>query len=208
MVWRQLKELTDLLFLTLFPIELRDLLSLLFLMELEDLLGLLVVGEWWMSRDSKMRLVMEATGPSTEETHEVETSHLVALERDEGGGGNLELEHTGVGKLGGDRYKDIRHPALRVLRTTDAIRKGSSPKPKLHALILKLKRLEMAHCCSLVVIHVPGVLMIAQSTGGLSRGIWASELSNRPGFSISDMFRPVPFSANIIGWALSATSKT
>jgi hypothetical protein len=104
-VWRQLKELTDLLFLTLFPTELRDLLSLLFLMELKDLLGLLVVGEWWMSRDSKMRLVMEATGPSTEETHEVETSHLVALERDEGGGGNLELEHTGVGKLGGDRYK-------------------------------------------------------------------------------------------------------
>ena len=51
---------------------------------------------------------------------------------------------------------------------------GSSPSPRLHALIEEIRLLEMELDCCLQVVHVPGVVMIDQGTDGLSRGIWAS----------------------------------
>jgi hypothetical protein len=51
---------------------------------------------------------------------------------------------------------------------------GSSPSPRLHALIEEIRLLELELDCCLQVVHVPGVVMIDQGTDGLSRGIWAS----------------------------------
>jgi len=51
---------------------------------------------------------------------------------------------------------------------------GSSRSPGLHALIENIRRLELTLDCSLVVVHVPGVVMIQQGTDGLSRGVWAT----------------------------------
>jgi hypothetical protein len=47
--------------------------------------------------------------------------------------------------------------------------KGHSSSPKLFALVLQLRRLEMEHGLSLHSIHVSGKIMIAQGTDGLSR---------------------------------------
>jgi hypothetical protein len=48
--------------------------------------------------------------------------------------------------------------------------RGTSANPKLFSLILQLRKLEMHQSLWLHVIHVSGQRMIAQGTGGLSRG--------------------------------------
>jgi hypothetical protein len=53
-----------------------------------------------------------------------------------------------------------------------AFYKGSSTSPLLHALILRLRQLELRHGLTpLHVIHVAGKRMIAQGTDGCSRGV-------------------------------------
>jgi hypothetical protein len=49
--------------------------------------------------------------------------------------------------------------------------KGSSTSPKLHALILRLRKLELLYGLILHIIHVSGKRMIAQGTDGCSRGV-------------------------------------
>jgi hypothetical protein len=51
----------------------------------------------------------------------------------------------------------------------NAFWKGTSTSPKLFALVLRLRKLEMDHDLILHVIHVSGLRMIAQGTDGLSR---------------------------------------
>ena len=51
---------------------------------------------------------------------------------------------------------------------------GSSRSPALHALIRRIKELEVELGCRLETIHVPGELMIQEGTDGLSRGMWLS----------------------------------
>jgi hypothetical protein len=53
---------------------------------------------------------------------------------------------------------------------------GSSPSPRLHALIEEIRLLELRLECTLQVVHVPGVVMITQGTDRLSRGVWVSPL--------------------------------
>jgi hypothetical protein len=52
-----------------------------------------------------------------------------------------------------------------------AFYKGSSTSPKLHALILRLRKLELLYGLILHIIHVSGKRMIAQGTDGCSRGV-------------------------------------
>jgi hypothetical protein len=51
---------------------------------------------------------------------------------------------------------------------------GSSRNPDLHALIREIKLLEALLGCRIEVVHVPGLVMILQSSDGLSRGVWTS----------------------------------
>jgi len=48
--------------------------------------------------------------------------------------------------------------------------KGTSSNPRLFALILRLKRLEIDHSFTLHLVHIAGRRMITQGTDGLSRG--------------------------------------
>ena len=52
-----------------------------------------------------------------------------------------------------------------------AFYKGSSTSKKLHALVTRLRVLELKHGLTLQVIHVSGKRMIAQGTDGCSRGV-------------------------------------
>jgi hypothetical protein len=54
------------------------------------------------------------------------------------------------------------------------VHNGSSTSSSLHALIRRIKILELRLKCRLEPIHVPGRLMILQGADGLSRGIWMS----------------------------------
>lgn len=85
--------------------------------------------------------------------------------------------------------------------TYDSVRKGSSRSPKLHALIMRLKILELQHNCILVVIHIPGVAMIQEGTDGQSRGIWTTPLTVSGGYRVSDLFRWAPPSVTLLEWA-------
>ena len=60
--------------------------------------------------------------------------------------------------------------------TYHIVNKASAGNVELQKLLYKIKHLELQLNCHLVVIHVPGVSMIAQGTDGLSRGIWMSPL--------------------------------
>jgi len=53
---------------------------------------------------------------------------------------------------------------------------GASRSPQLHSLILSIKLLEMELGITLVVVHVPGVVMIKQGTDGQSQGVWTTPL--------------------------------
>jgi Reverse transcriptase (RNA-dependent DNA polymerase) len=49
-----------------------------------------------------------------------------------------------------------------------------SRSPALHQLIMAIRELESVLQVALEVIHIPGIVLIAQGTDGLSRGIWAT----------------------------------
>ena len=51
-----------------------------------------------------------------------------------------------------------------------AFYKGTSTSKKLFELIVRLKRLEVEHCCLIHFVHIAGTRMITQGTDGLSRG--------------------------------------
>jgi hypothetical protein len=86
--------------------------------------------------------------------------------------------------------------------TYDSVRRGSSRSPRLHALIMRLKVLELQHNCLLVVIHIPGVIMIQEGTDGQSRGIWTTSLTVSGGYRMSNLFRWAPPSPSLLEWAL------
>jgi hypothetical protein len=50
------------------------------------------------------------------------------------------------------------------------VHKGGSTSPKLHELVVRLRRAELDYGFTLYVVHVAGTRMIAQGTDGLSRG--------------------------------------
>jgi len=81
---------------------------------------------------------------------------------------------------------------------------GSSTSPSLHALLRKIKLLEMELNCRLEVVHVPGLLMIQQQTDGLSRGVWASvsRLAASPIEETARVFDPAPFSNAVAQWMM------
>ncbi len=83
--------------------------------------------------------------------------------------------------------------------------KGSSRVSALHKLIQEIKLLELTLGIDLQVVHVPGTAMIEQSTDGLSRGIWATELHtcvDQKALTAS-VFAPVPFSHTLVDVVLS-----
>ena len=51
-----------------------------------------------------------------------------------------------------------------------AIFKGSSTSPRLHALVVRFRSLELKCGCRFIISHVAGKRMIAQGTDGISRG--------------------------------------
>jgi hypothetical protein len=53
---------------------------------------------------------------------------------------------------------------------------GSSPSPRLHKLILKIRMLELKLGIQLEVIHLPGFIMLCQGTDSLGQGIWMTLL--------------------------------
>lgn len=86
-----------------------------------------------------------------------------------------------------------------------AVHRGSSSSPRLHALIMRLKVLELMHNCVLVVIHIPGVVMCLEGTDGQSRGIWTNSLTVSGSYRVSDLTRWAPASPALLEWALSAS---
>ena len=50
------------------------------------------------------------------------------------------------------------------------VHKGGSKSPRLHDLVVRLRKAELKHDFTLFVVHVAGTRMIAQGTDGLSRG--------------------------------------
>ena len=65
---------------------------------------------------------------------------------------------------------------------------------------MDIKDLEEELGCHLDVVHVPGTLMIGQSTDGLSRGLWASAHQREVGLNQS-VFLPVPHTTSLGNWA-------
>ena len=57
---------------------------------------------------------------------------------------------------------------------------NTSRAAHLHALIVKIRLLELELQCHLQVVHVPGLVMIDQGTDSLSRGVWCSPLHRLP----------------------------
>jgi hypothetical protein len=77
---------------------------------------------------------------------------------------------------------------------------GSSPSPRLHALIEEIRLLELRLECTLQAVHVPGVVMITQGTDGLSRGVWASPLHDLALQQVltEAVFAPLAFDASLV----------
>jgi hypothetical protein len=65
-----------------------------------------------------------------------------------------------------------------------------SRSPQLQALVRKLKHLELLHGCQLKVIHIPGDVLIAEGTHGLSHGVWNTGLQVPHKFSVAELFAP------------------
>jgi hypothetical protein len=84
---------------------------------------------------------------------------------------------------------------------------GASTSPGLHDMVRRIKLLEIEMGLTLEVIHVPGTTIITQSTDGLSRGIWASILHDRPSQEriLAEIFAPAPYSTDVGQWALNHT---
>jgi hypothetical protein len=72
---------------------------------------------------------------------------------------------------------------------------GSSKSLSLHALIGRIRRLELELNCFLQVVHVPGLVLIEQGTDGLSRGVWMSSCQHLASEDqlTKSIFDPLPF---------------
>ena len=86
-----------------------------------------------------------------------------------------------------------------------ALYKGNSSSPKLHALVVRVKLLEVKHSCWILVFHVSGKRMQAQGTDGLSRGTHMDSFSSE-----EDILSLIPFnlsaierSSNLKEWIMS-----
>ena len=78
---------------------------------------------------------------------------------------------------------------------------GSIGSPSLHRLITEIKRLVFLLDCRLQVVHVPGYLMIAQGTDGLSRGLWMRSYHGLMSEAalLAGIFAPLPFCPELTG---------
>jgi hypothetical protein len=83
----------------------------------------------------------------------------------------------------------------------DVVQKGTSKLPRLRALLWELKRMKVLHGCHLEVIHVPGDILIAKGTDGLSGGVENTDLQVACTFRVAELFEPFPLSPSLIGWA-------
>lgn len=61
--------------------------------------------------------------------------------------------------------------------------RSTTTSPELMKILKRIRLLELELGCVLIVIHVPGVLMIAQGTDGLSRGVPITSLSQMNGIT-------------------------
>lgn len=57
---------------------------------------------------------------------------------------------------------------------------GSSTSPGLHRLVEEIKLIELRLGCTLVCVHVPGLVMIKHGADSLSRGVWVSPFHDTP----------------------------
>jgi hypothetical protein len=82
---------------------------------------------------------------------------------------------------------------------------GSSTAPGLHDMVRRITLLSIEIGFKLEVVHVPGTTLITQCTDGLSRGIWASILHDRPSQQriLTELFAPAPYATDIGQWALN-----
>jgi hypothetical protein len=85
--------------------------------------------------------------------------------------------------------------------TYDVFRKGNSTSPKLRALVRELKRLEILHGCQLEVIHMPGNVIIAKGSDGLSHGVWNTPLQVPRVFPVAELFEPFVPTPAVVAWA-------
>ena len=90
------------------------------------------------------------------------------------------------------------------LVTYYVVHNGCSTSGRLHELIRRIKRLEVAYHFRLEPVHVPGTLMIQQGADGLSRGIGLSSdrMQRSTILESSAALQPVPFSLGLMEWIL------
>jgi len=81
---------------------------------------------------------------------------------------------------------------------------GSSPSPELHKLIEAIRLLELELNCTLVAVHVPGVVMIRQGTDSLSRGVWVSPFHEAVCHRElnTEIFAPLQYDASLVRYLL------
>jgi hypothetical protein len=77
---------------------------------------------------------------------------------------------------------------------------GSSDSIGLHELWEEIRLIEVELEGSLQGVHVPGIALIGQGTGGLSRGVWASVLHNlaHQGSLSRRIFAPLPPDCHLV----------
>jgi hypothetical protein len=78
--------------------------------------------------------------------------------------------------------------------TCNICKKGSYKTISLHLLVQQRNALEIALGCHLEVIRVPGTIMIAPGTGGLSRVIWINGLNTDfKSFTVEVLLPALPY---------------
>ena len=88
----------------------------------------------------------------------------------------------------------------------EIFRKGTSKSLRLWKLLLDIKILELSLSYIVQVIHVPGTIMISQSTDGLSRGETMQTLaSHRSNCLIPLMWQAAPITETLPQWVLRKT---
>jgi len=81
-------------------------------------------------------------------------------------------------------------------------RKGSSTSILLTKLLMRIKILEMQLGFLVIVLHVPGTVMISESTDGLSRGVSRQGLQHYVGHEIlSNICSAAPLLPVVLTWA-------
>ena len=112
-------------------------------------------------------------------------------------------------QLADDDPDSVRHTTLFYFTDNSATywiaSSGSSSSPSLHRLITEIKRLVFLLDCRLQVVHVPGYLMIAQGTDGLSRGLWMRSYHGllSEAALLAGIFAPLPFCPELTGEILA-----